>query len=638
MKRIMPHLFLFSCIVFLHALLMDRFPLTSFVLCTAFAIYRCRDKTGIVLVILLLVQRIPVYKEDMPAITTGRVIDTKESYAIVEEDGYKLLIYTDALLPYHAIVHFDGTREVIQSSHSFYGGSFSSWCARQGIFYSLDPDYVSVEEEGSGIRNYLKESCEQIEDTLQRTFALRLLCGIGSKDALDSFLFVHGFSLSAVLALIETILRYFLDRKPRTIIMTGFYILGLIVYDFPLVIFTTMTFRLLSLTSLPSDQRMGIVFLLTLFLFPEAPWSASFLIPAAYRITARFFQARKSCTALTSMVVQNILFSSINPIMTFFYMPLRTVTGIAWCCTLLSVVFDMPVLFSLISLMDTMFSFVDKFEFHSSFLGAGLLFFLPFCMCFIHKKNASVILCAILLVFQYTGLFHPFAEVTFINVGQGDSILIRAPFNTGNILIDTGKPSAYSKVETMLDAKGIRRLDALIITHADDDHSGNRDALIDKYDPSLVIEEHHEPVEIAGFMFYDINPVKNEDENSSSLCEYVRINGLDYLFTGDIDETAETEILSCYGNLKADILKLAHHGSKTSSSEDFLDTTKPDLAIISAGSYDYYRHPSPDVIQRLLKRHIPYFLTREEGDMTILCVSRWNLFITSSAKAALIPA
>lgn len=638
MKRIMPHLFLFSCILFIHALLMDRFPLTSFVICTAFAIYRCKDKTWIVLALFLALQSIDFYKKDVPQITSGKVIETKDSYAIVKQDGYKLLIYTDALLPYNAVVSFDGTPEEIVSTTTFYGGSFSSWCARQGIYYSLDPEYLTIEEDGSGIRNMLKEACEKIEDDTRRTFALRLLCGIGSRDTLDSFLFVHGFSLSAVFALVETVLRYVLDRKPRIIVMSAFYILGLWIYNFPLVIFSTLLFRLLSLTDLPSDQRMGIVFTLTMLLYKEAPWSASFLIPAAFRITTRFFHGKRSCTALSSMVVQNILFSSINPIMTLFYMPLRTITGIAWCMTLFGVLFDLPVLFDCLMVMDALFSFVNSFELHSSFLGAGLLFFVPLCLCFAKNKHASVILCVLLIVFQFNGLFHPFAEVTFINVGQGDSILIRAPFNTGNILIDTGKPSAYSKVETLLDAKGIRQLDALIITHEDDDHSGNRDAIIEKYDPEVVIEEHHEPLKIDGFTFYDLNPIDNEDENASSLCEYVRINGLDYLLTGDIDETAEEEILKRYGNLSADILKVAHHGSKTSSSEDFLDTVQPELAIISSGSYNFYHHPSPEVVQRLLKRHIPYFLTREEGDMTILCFSRWNVLITSSAKIALLPA
>lgn len=638
MKRIMPHLFLFSCILLIYSLLMERFPLTAFVLCTLFALYRCRDKTWIILPVLLLLQSIPIYQSDVPSITSGKVIDTKESYAIVKQDGYKLLIYTDALLPYYAVVSFEGTPEPIVSSYSFFGGSFSSWCARQGIYYSLDPEELHIMEDGSGIRNVLKEQCETIADETQRTFALRLLCGIGSRDTLDSFLFVHGFSLSAVFALLETILRYFLDRKPRVLLMSFLYGTGLWIYNFPLVLFMTMLFRLLSLTGLPLDQRMGIVFLLTLLLYREAPWSASFLIPSVYRITTRFFHGRKSCTALASMVVQNILFSSINPIMTFFYMPLRTVTGLTWFMTLTAVVLDLPVVFTCIGVMDKVFSFVGLFEMHSAFLGAGLIFFVLLSLCFMHHKHASLILCILLITFQYFGLFHPFAEVTFINVGQGDSILIRTPFNTGNILIDTGKPSACGKVETMLEAKGIRHLDALIITHEDDDHSGNRDALIETYEPSVIIEDHHEPLTICGYTFYDLNPVDNEDENSSSLCEYVRINGLDYVFTGDIDELAEEEILKQYGNLKADVLKVAHHGSKTSSSEDFLNTIQPQLAIISSGSYDFYHHPSEEVIQRLLKRHIPYFLTREEGDMTILCISRWNLFITSSAKIALMPA
>lgn len=638
MKRVFPHLFLFSCILFVHALMTDSFPFTSFVLCTAFAIYRCRDKSWIVLFVLLVLQSIPVYKRDEPQFTSGTVIDTKETYAIVEEDGYKLLIYTDERLPYQAIVSFDGTREVIESSHSFYGGSFSSWCARQGIYYSLDPDYLTIEEEGKGIRNYLKEKCELIDDETRRTFSLRLLCGIGSRDTLDSFLFAHGFSLSAVFALVETILRYIFDRKPRIIMMSVLYCIGLWIYDFPLVIFSTLFFRLLSLTTIPSDQRMGIVFTLTMLLFPEAPWSASFLIPAAFRITARFFHGKRSCTAFASMVVQNILFSSINPVMTCFYMPLRIVTGIAWCMTLFTVIFHIPVLFTCLSAIDSVFSIVNRFELHSSFLGAGIIFFIPLCLCFKRNKHASIILCILLIVFQYTGLFHPFAEVTFINVGQGDSILIRAPFNRGNILIDTGKPFAYDKVETLLNGKGIQHLDALIITHEDDDHSGNKEALIEAYDPLFVITEHHEPLEICGLVFYDLNSVDSEDENSSSLCEYVRINGIDYLFTGDIDEAAENEILHKYGNLHADILKVAHHGSKSSTSEDFLNTIKPELAIISSGSYDFYHHPSKEVIQRLLKRHIPYFLTREEGDMTILCFSKWNIFITSSAKIALLPA
>ena len=85
-----------------------------------------------------------------------------------------------------------------------------------------------------------------------------------------------------------------------------------------------------------------------------------------------------------------------------------------------------------------------------------------------------------------------------------------------------------------------------------------------------------------------------------------------------------------YTNLHCDVLKLSHHGSDTGSCDDFLDQVQPRLGIISSGPYSIYHHPSPDTIQRLLKRHIPYLDTKVEGDITILCLPfHLNLLITS---------
>ena len=83
-------------------------------------------------------------------------------------------------------------------------------------------------------------------------------------------------------------------------------------------------------------------------------------------------------------------------------------------------------------------------------------------------------------------------------------------------------------------------------------------------------------------------------------------------------------------------MKLGHHGSKTSTSDKFLNQVQPRVALISAGSYSIYHHPSEETIQKLLKRHISYFNTKEEGDITILCFSHFNLFITSSFQIGLL--
>ena len=96
------------------------------------------------------------------------------------------------------------------------------------------------------------------------------------------------------------------------------------------------------------------------------------------------------------------------------------------------------------------------------------------------------------------------------------------------------------------------------------------------------------------------------------------------------------ELLQRYPDLSCDILKLSHHGSKTGSSERFLDTVRPELAIVSSGAYSIYHHPSPEVTERLYNRRIPYLDTKEDGDITILFLPGFNLLTTASGKIAII--
>lgn len=637
MKSFTENCFLISVLVFIYLIFSSRYPVGALVLLCMFCRWRTHDRIWAAACLCMLACLIPHSRTDMPQIQEGRVIEVKESYAVIRNGGYKLLVYTDEPLPFDARISFSGFPEPIVSSSGFYSGSFSSYCSRKGIYYSVDPDHLEVMEQKKSFRAWLQKKCGMISDQSSSKLAGRMLLGISSSTLEESFLVAHGFSLSAVLAVLEGCLKYIIDRRRRTMVMLPVYALAAYLYGFPLILVQTFLFRFLSLMHLPSDQRMGTAFLIIMFLYPEAPYSAGFLLPAVFRIAGRFFHGRKSTAWLVSMLVQNLLFQTLNPLMTFGYMFLRRLIGAVWLITFAAVIFSIPSFLSVTLLADRILSSIGMMELPGSILGAGLPFFLLLLFSVRRSKRASQLAVCFLVFFQYTGLFHPFAEITFINVGQGDSILIRAPLNSGNVLIDTGKPSALSRVTAMLDAKGIRHLDALILTHADDDHSGSRSEIEAMYHPAIVLDDHHAPGEIAGYMFYDLNPISSGDENSSSLTEYVRINGMDVLLTGDIDAAAEEAIISRYGNLHADLLKLAHHGSSTSSSARFLDTVRPSLAVISAGAYEMYHHPSDEVIQRLLKRHIPYLNTRQEGDVTVLCIGRWNLLVTSSGKFSLIP-
>ena len=202
--------------------------------------------------------------------------------------------------------------------------------------------------------------------------------------------------------------------------------------------------------------------------------------------------------------------------------------------------------------------------------------------------------------------------VTFIDVGQGDSILIRAPFNIFNILIDTGSKYAYYKLDQTLKAYGINDIDVLIITHEDSDHSGNienlnRDFYIDK------IIKNHEDFSNEFFYLKSLNNNIHDNDNDNSLVFFMRYHDLSFLFTGDISKKTEMEIIR-KEPVSVDVLKVSHHGSKTGTSLDLLKTINPKIAVISTSGM--YNHPHPEVIDLLNLCNIEILSTREKGNIS----------------------
>lgn len=278
-----------------------------------------------------------------------------------------------------------------------------------------------------------------------------------------------------------------------------------------------------------------------------------------------------------------------------------------------------------------------------------------------NKSNHIILSCftlAFILFLQYnSNLLFSKGEVTFIDVGQGDSILIKLPHNAGNYLIDTGGIISFGKeawqekasefdtgkdiVLPFLRSKGIRKLDKLILTHADFDHIGGSKSILDilpvrdllmpigqtndfkKFDWLKHIKEgvinrkvrNGDQWKVGESSFMVIHPeIAGGDKNSSCIVLFAKINGVKFLFTGDADLAAEEEICSKY-SLHVDILKAGHHGSKTSTGETFLERLSPKVSIISVGENNRYGHPSPEVINRLEEKRVQMFRTDTQGSI-----------------------
>jgi competence protein ComEC len=254
--------------------------------------------------------------------------------------------------------------------------------------------------------------------------------------------------------------------------------------------------------------------------------------------------------------------------------------------------------------------------------------------------------------------FNPY--VVFLDVGQGDSVFINLPNNQGNILIDTGGKMDYGNksweernhkykigedtIIPYLKSIGVKKLDYLILTHGDYDHMGesvdivkqfkvqrvilNDGSLVD-LESSLIKELKYlnipydfgkggDMLKINNYSFNIINPSIDVNENDNSLVLYFEILNTRFLLTGDISTNIENKLISEYPILKADILKLGHHGSITSSSERFLDFVKPKYAIIQVGLNNHFNHPSGIVLDSLFKRNIKICQTSINGSIKII--------------------
>jgi len=243
-------------------------------------------------------------------------------------------------------------------------------------------------------------------------------------------------------------------------------------------------------------------------------------------------------------------------------------------------------------------------------------------------KYSYIMLLIVLMIIHYNyRLIDSNYNYVMLDVKQGDSSLLIFPHNKCNIMIDTGgiynNDLTSNVLVPLLKSRGIRKLDYIIITHGDYDHMGEAINLVNNFKVDKVIfncgefndlekglikvlDKKKIPyyscikeliVDKNKIYFLQTKEYNNENDNSNVI--YTELNGYKFMFMGDAGVTTEKEIMDKYSLPNIDVLKVGHHGSKTSSGKDFINEIKPKYSIISVGKNNRYGHPNKEVLENL---------------------------------------
>ena len=347
---------------------------------------------------------------------------------------------------------------------------------------------------------------------------------------------------------------------------------------------------------------------------------------------------------LVSIPISLYNFSSLNflsIIYNLFFVPLISIIIFPLSLILVFCPFLLPIYNFLINILESLSLFLSKISLLTfTFRKINIVFYFlyyPLIILFINglikKEKIKYLPLIIILLIHYSYPF--FLNETYVkvqDVGQGDSIIIHS--NNCTILLDTGTSndnnyslSANTTIPT-LKKLGIKKIDYLLLSHGDKDHMGEAINLVENFKVEKVIfncGEFNElekdlikvldkkkvkyyscikELNIDNNKLYFLQTKEYDNENDNSNVIYTELDGYKFMFMGDAGVEVEEDLIEKYNLQDIDVLKVGHHGSKTSSSKEFINSINPKYSIISVGKNNRYGHPNDSVLDNLDKSKI----------------------------------
>ena len=486
----------------------------------------------------------------------------------------------------------------------------------------------------------------------------------------------HLFSVSGMhITLLSSLILFILNKVKKRNINYLFVILFLLFYMFltnftPSVMRATFLFIFLTLNkllklNLSTIKIFLIILMINLIINPYNIYNVGFKF--SYIISFYLIVFSKIINRYKSYIVKTLVTSSISflasiPILinNYFSINLMTILNNIIFVPLISIIiFPFSLIVLLIPKLDIIFEFMINILESLSLFITNFKIELIFCKVNIfiiifyyltislilykfYKRKYKYMFLIIIVLFIHTNInyIRNNTFVTFIDVGQGDSALIHLGNNKGDILIDTGGKYNYDtslEIISYLKSVGIKDIDFLILSHGDFDHLGSSINLVNNFKVKNVVfnnDDYNElelslikilkqknipyykgikELNIKENKLYFLNNEIYDNENDNSNIIYTELNNNKFLFMGDAGVEVEKDLLERYNLKDIDVLKVGHHGSRTSSSKEFINEINSKFSVISVGKNNRYGHPDDGILDNLNDSKI--YRTDQDGSI-----------------------
>lgn len=552
------------------------------------------------------------------------VLKTKETKVKVygEFVGYKIGDYLEMEVAYFNI-------NEPTNDHAF---NYKNYLYSQGITNNASIKRLLNYESRQTLFQKLQEriSGKSNVDTYASMFVLGIRDDLAQDEyeQLTNLSIIHLFALSGLhihmlMDMIKKVLKFIMPIKFCNYL--GIVLIGIYIYIIPFNISFVRAYLIMGLSVLFKNYLnkldcLAIVTVLMLVINPYVIYSLSFIFSYFMYFVIllinknKYFNLLVYFSSLPIILMVQYRINILSLVLGIILVPLITVLYQSiWLYVIFGNMFK-GIVAIIIYFLNNIVVFCNDFSIYLNFLKPTLFFILSYYFIYfkiILKLNVKLkvtrevlMLFSLLLMFYLKPYYNIEGKVVMIDVGQGDCFLIQQPFNKGNILIDTGglqtRDLASTTLVPYLNSQGIYKLDYVFISHDDFDHNGSYDSLSKQIKIDHTITTYQSQMKIGDVEIEMLDDgISHDDKNDDSLVIKARINNLVYLFMGDASSEVEKELIKKYPELKADVLKVSHHGSSTGTCSEFLDVVRPKVALISCGKNNRYNHPNEDVLLRL---------------------------------------